>query len=524
MNQSTSRLTSFLPYLWTCIAIAAITYLSTVIHSIFDQTNIALLYLLPVLLAAVRWGLGVSIFTSILGVLAFDFFFVPPQLNITVSDLRYLLSFLVFLTVALITSTIATRLRDQVKEARQRESRTAALYALSSKITAETDLEKVLYTIVKMVTEIIDCSSFILIPDGCGNLSVKANTDSRITAWLQNEDLTAAKWAFEKERISGKGTLAFELAQGIYFPLKAESRILGVLGLLYKESKQVLSSEQQCLVEAFANLTAVTIMRLQLAEETRQIRYLEESEKLRLALFNSISHDLRTPLASIIGAVTGLLDEGEIYNSEEQRALLKTVKDGGLRLNRVIENLFDMARLESGRLRLNKEWCDLQDILGVVLRQMHELISERKITINCPQNIPLIQADQKLIEQVFINLLENAVKYSPDHSEIQITIGWSETEVIVSIADQGPGIPEADQVRIFDEFYRLSSPKPTHGSGLGLAICKGIIEAHDGRIWVDAGPGAGSRFSFSLPGKEFPPPEDSFRKGWRPEWLTEPGF
>jgi two-component system, OmpR family, sensor histidine kinase KdpD len=492
-------------YLLTLVFIIFITILSKIIHSIFDSTNIVLLYLLPVLLAAVRWGIGASVFASILGVLAFDFFFVPPFLSFSVADLRYLLSFMVFLLVALITGTLATNLRNQAEKAQRREQRTAALYALSSEIVAESELDPVLQTVVEKVATTIGGEAFFLLPDATNKLVIHATTAQSLAENFDEQEQKVADWVFTSRQVAGAGTGNLVGANYLYIPVKTEEKALGILGLKFSGINKQLSTAQKQFLEAFANLAAAAIVRLQLAAEAQRTRLLVESEKLRIALFNSISHDLRTPIASITGAVTGLLEEGELYSTEAKQALLQTIKDGGQRLNRFVENLLDMARLESGMLKLKKEWCDLQDILGVVLRQTQESWPDTKYTINIPSNLPLIKVDFSLIELVLINILENAIKYSAPSNEITITVVQKEKELQLAIADRGPGIPEADRKKIFNKFYRLYSSRNVSGTGLGLSICKGIIDLHSGSIFVNSRPEGGSVFAFSLPLQELPP-------------------
>ncbi len=503
------------PYTGALAAVMLVTILSKILQPLFGLTNIALLYLLPVLFSAARWGRGPSILASVLGVLAFDFFFVPPVLSFTVFDLRYLLSFGVFLVVAIITSTMATHLKTQAENARRRETRTAALYVLSRKLTAETDLKGVLKAVVETVAGTIDGEAVIFMPDATGKLVVQATAPSPPDKWLDNNEQAVARWVFNHGRFAGRGTDTLAGAEGLYLPLKTEENNLGVLGVKLVHPERYLAPEQRRLLEAFASLAALAILRLQLAAEAQQARYLEASEKLRTALFNSISHDLRTPLASITAAVTGLLEEGEgvVYQPEARQALLQTVKEGALRLNRLVGNLLDMARLESGMLQLKREWCDVEDIIGVALRQLQETLRDRILQVNIPSELPLVKADFTLIEQVLVNLLENAVKYSPPGSEIAITVRQDEKELQVAIADRGAGIPEGDQERVFDKFYRLHSPRHVSGTGLGLSICKGIIEAHGGKIWVEPRAGGGSVFTFSLPLNEQPPTRVSSARG-----------
>ncbi|MFZ7101995.1 MAG: DUF4118 domain-containing protein [Peptococcaceae bacterium] len=488
---------NYLKYLGTLLLIGAITIINMFLNPIFDLINIALLYLLPVLFSATYWGQGPSIFASLIGVLAFDVFFVPPVLSITVDDLRYLLSFLIFLLVAIITSSLATKLRNQAEIARQRETKTAALYALSRKIVAEDTLDKILFTVCRVVAETFAGEVFIMMPGTNNEMVVKGSTAKDLT--FDAKELTAARWVFTHGCKAGKSTDTFDNINNLYLPLKAEDDIVGILGIKAYYPEENMSAEQSEQLEAFANLAALAMVRMQLANEAEQARYLAQSEKLRTALFNSISHELRTPLASIIGAVTSLLDEGELFNKNAKKSLLATINESAQHMNRLVGNLLDMARLESGMMKPKWEWCDLQEIIGVAIRRLQDFLSDRKLTIDLPEQLPLIKADFALIEQVVVNLLDNALKYSPPESEIKLSVVIERTKLQVGILDKGPGIAEDDRERVFDKFYRLYSPQHVTGTGLGLSICKGIIEAHGGEIRVDPLDGSGSRFTFSLP-------------------------
>ena len=296
-------------YLWTLLGIIVVTILSKVLQPVFGVVDTALLYLLPVLISAVLWGRGPSIFASLLGVLAFDFFFIPPFLSITVHDVHYLFSFAVFLLVAFVTGTLATKLRNQVESARQRERRTAALYALSRQIAAEADLQQVLRRVVEAVAEAMVAGVAIFMPDPVSDLLTEiASTHASISP-LDDKEQAVAQWVLEHGQWAGKGTGTLSGAEHLFVPIKTDEETLAVIALGQRADE--LSPERRQLIEAFANLAAIAIIRIKLAEEAEQAQWLRESEKLHSALLNSISHDLRTPLASITGAVTSLLSEAK---------------------------------------------------------------------------------------------------------------------------------------------------------------------------------------------------------------------
>ncbi len=272
------------------------------------------------------------------------------------------------------------------------------------------------------------------------------------------------------------------------------------MGICFNQSEAQFDTERNRLLEAFCGLAAMAINRIELAEQAREALTLVESERLRTSLFKSLSHDLRTPLSSIIGAVTGLLeDRNNVYSPEARQDLLQTILQGAERMNRFVSNLLDMARLESGMLKLNKDWCDLQDIIGIAVNKLGDAFNNLSLEIKVQQELPLVQADNILIEQVIINLLDNALKYSEPESIIVIATRKRGKYLETAVANRGQGIPEPDLSKVFDKFYRLDSPLQVSGTGLGLAICKGIVEAHGGNIWAENNKLGGVTITFTLP-------------------------
>jgi two-component system sensor histidine kinase KdpD len=308
------------------------------------------------------------------------------------------------------------------------------------------------------------------------------------------------RWVFELRQEAVSRNDRGDGIDRFFIPVRNREACLAILVLQFP-SWQVFSDEEHKDLEALANLTALAITRMHLALEAEQAKWLAESEKLHRALLNAVSHDLRTPLASITGAVTELLSEGDLHNAESRTTLLGTIREGALRMNRFVANLLDMARLESGILKPNREWCDISDIVGVALNEIRDMLPEERLSIEVPAEVSLIRVDFSLIEQVLINLLENATKYSPPASKISLTVSIDQGDLRVAIGDCGLPVPADDRLRIFDKFYRLHSSKHMSGTGLGLSICKGIIEAHGGKIWVEPEPltETGNRFIVALP-------------------------
>jgi len=492
------RTISVIPYLASILMMIALSLLITPISAFLGPVNISMLFLLPVLISAARWGRLYAVVTAGMGVITFDFFFVPPVFTFTVADVRYLLSFMIFMLVGIITGTLSARLKKQIKYSRQRESRVSALYALSRDIAAVDKLDAVLESIASNVAGTLEGQVVLLLPNE--NTKLILQKDSGSNDFLNESELAVATWVFEKGQKAGKGTETLGAAAALYLPLSTEQGVQGVLGICFNESEAQFDSERIRLLEAFVGLAAMAINRIKLAEQARQALTLVESERLRTALFNSLSHDLRTPLSSIIGAVTGLLeDQSVVYSPEARQDLLQIILHGAERMNRFVSNLLDMARLESGMLKLKKDWCDLQDIIGVAVNRLGESLTNRPLDINVQPGLPLVQADGILIEQVLVNLLDNALKYSKQGSKIVVTTLQSGKQLETAVANRGEGIPDTDLSKVFDKFYRLNSPLQVSGTGLGLAICKGIIEAHGGEIWAENNKLGGVTITFTLP-------------------------
>ena len=528
-NGSTNRAAvPLVPHLAAIMLIVLLTAVAAGLAPVLGLVNIGIIYVLPVVFSAIRWGTGPAITAAVAGLLTFDFFFVPPVLTFTVSDWRYLFSFAIFLLVAFLTGSLSARFRLQVTSYRQRENRTAALYALSREIAAVSDLMPVLESVTRKIAETVPGKVAALLPDKSGRLQQHASSDSHGGAPLDDNERAVATWAFEHGEIAGRGTDTLDGAAGLYLPMRTAKGVHGVLGIRPDSPDRVLPPEQRRLLEAFVGLAALAVSRIQLAEQARDAQLLAESEHLRIALFNSLSHDLRTPLASIIGSVSGLLEDEKVYSEKARRDLLQAVLQEARRMHRFLNNLLDMARLESGMLRLHKEWCDIQDIIGVALTRIGEPLAGRPVKIDVEPGLPLVEADYVLIEQVLINCLDNALKYSEPGGRIRISARRRGECLEIAVADRGIQIPPEDLDRIFDKFYRLHSPRQVSGTGLGLAICKGIVEAHGGTIGAANDPAGGVVIKFSLPlskdapdlipaagesGASGPPPE----KGWSGE-------
>ena len=461
-------------------------------HPVVEPTNLAMIYLTMVVIAALMLGRGPAVLAAVLSSLAFDFIFVQPYLSFVISDTQYVLTFFGLLVVGLVISNLTARVREQVEVAQQRTTQTVEMYELSRDLAAIADLDQIVQTLLHHVEQTFLLASVILLPDG--NRLRQHSVSPGLT--LDANEHAVADWVFRRGEAAGRNTDTLPAANLRYLPLKTPRMVVGVLGIA--ASATPLTQEQRRLLEAFANQGALAIERARLAEEARQMQMLQTAEKLQRTLLDSISHDLRTPLVSITGALSSLAEADLDLDADERRALVENARGEAERLNRLVGNLLDMTRLEAGGLAVVREPTDLQDLIGAALEQLGKRLDNRQITVNVPDPLPLVPLDFVLIVQVLVNLLDNALKYSPVNAPIAITVQLSERWLDIEVADRGCGLPEKEVAHIFDKFYRIH-PQQTSGAGLGLSICKGIVEAHGGTISAANREGGGAVFTVRLP-------------------------
>lgn len=315
---------------------------------------------------------------------------------------------------------------------------------------------------------------------------------------MDEHENTIAAWVLGNGKPAGWGTDTLPAAKAHYLPLKTAQGACGVLGVFFKENKACLDPGECNLLGALASQAAVAVQRAKLTEISRQMELIREREKLQTALLNSISHDLKTPLVSITGALSSLLQDFSSIDAETRKVLLETAYDESGHLNQLVGNLLDMTRLEAGALKMKTKPCELRDVIGASLHLLKDKLEKRDIQIHIPQVLPEIFMDFTLMMRVFINLIDNAMKYSAPDTPIEITAKLLEDKVKIEVKDKGFGIPKEDVVRIFDKFYRAVKPRQITGTGLGLSICKGIVEAHGGQIWAENNPDKGATFNVVL--------------------------
>ena len=488
-------------YLKSVILVGIVTLFNFLIFTKLEPANLVMFFLAAVVISAVYLGRGPSILASLLSVLTFDFFFVHPKYSFAVSDTEYIVTFIGFIVVALIISSSASLLRDQVDQLRRRESNARAINSVSKELTAAINMDEVLNVVVRELGQTFECEVAILLPEGL-NLNVRAATDGLP---LDPNEQAVALWAFQNKQSAGRGTETLPAVSIRFSPLITSHGIVGVLGVKSKNQAQTLTLEDRLLLENFANLAALAIERALFAEQASQNEALRTTERLQSALLNSISHELRTPLASIMGALTSLDEDENAPESEMSMdhatrvELIKSAASQTNQLNHLVGNLLDMTRLQSGSVRLNRSPVDIQDIIGAILNQMEDRLRDRQIDVDISEGLPMVSLDAVLIGQALVNLLDNAAKFSPPGTPILIKASQTESELRLSVQDKGPGVVAEELERIFDKFYQGSSATGSGGTGLGLSICRGIIEAHGGRIWAVNISGGGFLVIISIP-------------------------
>jgi two-component system, OmpR family, sensor histidine kinase KdpD len=484
------------------------TLVGELMHNYFSPTTISMLYLLSVVLSAYLWGLGPSIFVSVLGVLAFDFFHIPPYLNFRVADTQYIFTFLALVLVGVIISYLATRVRQQTESARRREHQTAALYSLGRDLAVSNDLDSYINAITKRAKETFGHDTVIFLPDRENKDILKPYSGS-LKIPTDEKELAAAIWSFQHQKIVGHGTDTLPNAKDRYLPLVTARGMVGVIAISAIDTAGEMTVEQERLLEAYADLAAVAIESILLAGEVHKTQVLRNTEKLQTALINAVSHDLRTPLVSVIGVLSSLQEKGMHLDDNAKINLIQVAREEAERLNHLITNLLDVSRIEAGAIKISRQPSDVQDMVGAALEQLGNRIGTRPVNLEIPADLPYVSVDFGLIVQTLVNVLDNALKYSPEGSPLDIKARKFNGEMQIEIADRGIGIPAQDLAHVFDKFYRIQRPDNVAGTGLGLSICKGIIEAHGGRIAAENRPGRGTIIRIILPLPEPDPKKEA---------------
>jgi two-component system sensor histidine kinase KdpD len=486
-------------YLWGAAIVAFTTLVGMPVRTYVNPTNLVMFYLMGIVITALQWGRGPSIFASLLSVIAFDIIFVLPYHTIAVSDAEYLLTFAGLFIVGIVVSTLTARMAAQAMAAQEREEQAIAAFELSYDLATAVTLQEIAARTLLHTQRVFGGAVAIYLPSTVGLSWVDATTGypNNTTDLEAATNLEAIEWAFHHHQPAGAGTDTLPNAQVRSLPLMTAHSAVGVLALLLPPDH--LLPPQRRLLESFANQAALALERAQLAEAANELSLVQEREKFQAALLGSISHDLRTPLVTITGALSALQEQEALLSPKAQRALVATAHEQSTRLNQLVGNLLDMTRLEGGAIHVRRELCDLQDLVGAALERHAPALTQHQVELDVPDSLPLVPMDFVLMVQVLANLIDNAAKYSPPQTTIRIQAICREQTVEITVADEGTGIPPEELEQIFVKFHRVTQGDHVVGTGLGLSISKGLVEAHGGKIWASNRPGGGSILTVALP-------------------------
>lgn len=480
-------------YLWALAVSLMATLISAGLLQFFDLANVVMLYLLAVVVVAIRFGRGPSVLASFISVASLDYFFVPPRFSFSVSDSQYLFTFVIMLAVSLIISNLMANLRFQAKIAHYRERRADALYTMSKSLSGALMVEQIIEISIDHLAPVFQGHVAILLPDSHEKIR-QPLTGALRQGQLSELDTSVGQWVYDHHQPAGLGTNTLPSNSVLYLPLRAPMRTRGVLAIAPNDASQIFQPEQQQLLDTFAAQIALALERVHYVEVAQDALVSMEAERLRNSLLSAISHDLRTPLTAIVGLASTLHQSADLA-SDKRAELSLAIHEEALRMSGLVINLLDMARLQSGKLNLNLQWQPLEEVVGSALRASAHALRNHQLRTDIPADLPLISFDAVLLERVLCNLLENAAKYGK--SMIDISAERLGEEIRLHVSDDGPGIPAG--INIFEKFTRGDTEAASPGVGLGLAICESIMQAHGGSISAENLPQGGARLSISLP-------------------------
>jgi len=483
-------------YGWAFLSVLVCTAVGAASRSFLSLADLAMLYLLGVLIVASRLPRRPSLFAAVASVAALDFFFVSPAFTFAVSDLRYLLTFAVMLAVALLVSTFTVRLREQAEAARERERRTAALFALSRRFVVETGVAEIASVAMGHVRDLLGTDVAVLLADRAGNLTPCGGASAALVA--DEHELAVARWAFQHGRLAGHGTDTLPASRSLFIPLVGTGGHLGVFAVALAGRPEPPTPAQWQVLETFVAQTALALERALLVEQAARARVDVETERTRSALLSAVSHDVRTPLATITGAAGALLDEADL-DPGTRRELAGTIREEAERLARLVADLLDLTRLESGDLVARTELCPLEEVVDSAVQRAHAVLAGHPLERLRPEEVLCAEIDPLLLEQVLVNLLENAARYSPPGTAIEMRLADEAGELRIEVADRGPGLAPGEEARVFERFYRAPDNQRAGGTGLGLTVSQAIVRAHRGRLTAENRAGGGALFRVALP-------------------------
>lgn len=507
-------------YAAAALSVAGATLLMLTVRDTLGILNVALIYLLVCFALSLTVGVGPAVLAAILSFLTYDFFFIPPYHTFTIGRADHILALFVYLGVAIVTSRLVARVQTRTAEAMREQRRTALLYELNAALVGDVTLDQILTTIVERVVHVYGSETGrILLPDTAGELTVRARYPPTISTAIDRQNLAVATWAMEHREPAGQSTAGrrVRIPHGsrqpapstlqrrdrdvLYLPIATADRVVGVLEVTGKPGGGRFGPEDEQLLTSFANQAALALERAHLAEEAARADALAQSDELKSALLAAVSHDLRTPLATIKASTTSLLDRSIEWTEKEREDFLRGIDEETDRLSLMVGNLLDLSRIEGGVIKPDKEWYDVAELVEDVVGRLASRARQRGhvLQTGIAPDLPLVHFDYVEIAQVLMNLGENALKYTPPGTEVTIAARRVPGAVELAVRDNGAGIPPKDLPHLFDKFFRAEKTGRVPGTGIGLAIAKGLVEAHGGRIWVESRVGEGTTFRFTLP-------------------------
>lgn len=500
-GKNTSRKVKARLYGISVLSVAFMTAFGVITRNFFSASDQALIYLTGVVFVAARCGMGPALLYAFLSATCLNFFFIEPLYSFTIYDRSYWTTLVVLMITGFVIADQASRLRLQTILSRKREQNTQTLYALTKELASTRGIKGIASVTARQIADTLDADVTIWMPRMEGTLHI---VFGNLPAENFAKEHGALLWCFDNKKIAGRGTDTMPTAEGYYLPLMASEEAVGVLGVIPRNQQHNLKIEETALLETISNLLAASLERVKAAELAERSIVEAETERLRNTLLSSVSHDLRTPLASITGASSSIAVDADKLPTSTIRDLAHSIQKEATRLSRVVANLLDITTLESGRFKLNQQPYFVQELIGSALAHIQPALAGHKIVTQAADHLPMVMVDGILIEQVLQNLIENAAHHTQPDSTITIFASLKDEDILVSVKDNGPGIPKGEEEKIFDKFYTISRRDAHKGSGLGLAICASIIKAHGRPIWAENLPEGGAMFSFALPVAQTP--------------------
>jgi two-component system sensor histidine kinase KdpD len=459
-------------------------------------SNLVMVYMLAVVVVASRGRVGPSMLASLLSALTYIYMFIPPRYSFDMTDLQYIFTLLTMVITAQVISNLTILKRQQAEISYLGEQRTAALHALTRQLASTRGMDKLLEIAVRYISDVFDSEVQVLMPES-NQLKVRASSSTVKT--LNPKDQGVAQWVFDLGKVAGLGTDTLPFSDALYVPLHGSQGPVGVMRIRPRQSERLLIPEQLHLLEACANQIALAVEVDRLQEKARETQVAIQTERLRTALFSSVSHELQNPLANIVRLINKLTKSSGRADEDEKKESVNNLYREAERLNRLINNLLQITQLEEGRIKLHKKLHSIEDLFQSSLSRIEKKLHHREVTVQIPEHFPLVPFDKVLMEQVMVNLIENAILYTPPESVIEVSANLEEDNVLLSVADHGPGLMMTDVEKVFEKFYRGQTPKKESGAGLGLSVCQSILKAHGGRIWAENRWNGGAIFYFVLP-------------------------